>query len=413
MNFIIPDANKINNNNIKLNISERTVNSSEICEPTICFITMCKNEEHCIKQTLESVYKYIDYWIVCDTGSTDNTCNIVTDFFKEKNIPGELFVDEWKGFDKNKSLMFERAYKKCDFVLHLEADDFFVGNFKKELLKYHKFDKYHFNYVRGSATFKTTSLYNNSLRWIYASVAHNIILCLDKKDTTLSSIFVDNDLYVDNNERGARKFDPNKYINDALKLKDQFFETLYDDPYGLNNRSIFYTAQSYYDSGHYKEAFQWYTLYNKVKDTWIEEVFDSNIKLGMCMIKLNFTKDRIIEQFEKAIKIFPDRAEPFYHLGKYLNDNSDCVTAYKYLKEAKNKSIDDVDKKYTLFVNKYTYGKCINDELSVSCYWTNRGEEGLKLLNEIIDDKEFIYHKERLEKNKKFFIDKYNLINNA
>ena len=43
---------------------------------TICFITMCKNEEHCIKNTLESVYKHIDYWIVCDTGSNDKTCEI-------------------------------------------------------------------------------------------------------------------------------------------------------------------------------------------------------------------------------------------------------------------------------------------------------------------------------------------------
>jgi len=52
--------------------------------PTLCFATMCKNEEHCIQNTLESVYKYIDYWVVCDTGSTDRTCEIVEQFFKEK-----------------------------------------------------------------------------------------------------------------------------------------------------------------------------------------------------------------------------------------------------------------------------------------------------------------------------------------
>ena len=57
-------------------------------KPTICFASMCKNEEHCIQETLESVYKYIDTWVVCDTGSTDRTCEIVTNFFKEKNIPG-------------------------------------------------------------------------------------------------------------------------------------------------------------------------------------------------------------------------------------------------------------------------------------------------------------------------------------
>lgn len=51
---------------------------------TLSFITMCKNEEKVIKNTLESIYKYIDYWVVYDTGSTDNTCQIVKDFFAEK-----------------------------------------------------------------------------------------------------------------------------------------------------------------------------------------------------------------------------------------------------------------------------------------------------------------------------------------
>ena len=97
--FIIPNIkNHENNNGVKL--SNRK---------TICFATMCKNEEHCIKDTLESVYKYIDTWVVHDTGSTDKTCQIITDFFKEKGIQGELFVDEWKGFDYNKTQLFNKC----------------------------------------------------------------------------------------------------------------------------------------------------------------------------------------------------------------------------------------------------------------------------------------------------------------
>lgn len=375
--------------------------------PTICFITMCKNEEHCIKTTLESVYKYIDYWIVCDTGSQDNTCNIVKNFFEEKNIPGELYIDEWKGFDKNKTLMFERAYKKTDFVLHLDADDFLVGDFNKSLLISEKKDIYNFNYIRGSLKFKTSSLYNNHLKWIYIGVAHNYIKCIDPPDDlTSSDIFVIDNLWVDNNERGARKFDPNKYINDAIKLKDQFFELLYDDPHNLLRRSVFYTGQSYMDAGCFKEAIQWYTLYNQLKDTWIEEYFESTLRIGKCMINLKMNENKIKIQLEKAINILPDRAEPYFTLGKYFNDNSNTQLGYYYLNEAKKKKLLEVSNKYILFINKYNYGKYVNDELSVACFWTDRLQEGYELLNEIIDDDEFKEQKNRLLENKTYFLNK-------
>jgi hypothetical protein len=59
----------------------------------------------------------------------------------------------------------------------------------------------------------------------------------------------------------------------------------------------------------------------------------------------------------------------------------------------------------------YSYGKYVNDELSVACYWTNRGKEGYKLVNEIVNDSDpyFENHKERLNKNKEFFEEKYKL----
>ena len=405
-NLPMVEINAIKTANVTANVTANAM-------PTLCFITMCKNEEHCIQQTLESVYKYIDYWVVCDTGSTDKTCDIVTSFFKEKNIPGELFVDEWISFDKNKTLMFQRAYQKTDYVLHLDADDYLIGDFKKELITHDDSDMFYFTYKRGFSNWKSSSLYKNSLKWIYAGVAHNIIVCLNKTDIVSSDIFEkQNGLYVDAEERGARKLDPNKYLNDALKLKDQFFETLHEDPYVLNSRSVFYTAQSYFDSKMFKEAYQWYNLYTKLKDTWIEEEFESQMRLGRCMIELKYDVEKVINQFEKAIKIFPDRAEPYYAVGKFLNVEPHNELAYKYLKEAKTKNVEEVLKKYRLFVDVFVYGKYVNDELSVACYWTNRGNEGFKLLNEVIndDDCHFAGHKDRFEMNKKHFMSKYSIL---
>jgi tetratricopeptide (TPR) repeat protein len=230
---------------------------------------------------------------------------------------------------------------------------------------------------------------------------------LDKNNTTSSNILVRDDLYVDNNERGARKFDPNKYLKDAHKLKDQFFDTLYEDPHGLMYRSVFYTGQSYMDCNHYKEAIQWYTLYIHLIDAWAEERFEAYMRIAKCMMHLDFPTEKIKYHIEKAIELFPDRAEPNYILGKYYNSKSRCDLGYGYLRAAYEKNIDEVSKKYVLFVNKYMYGKHLCDELSVACFWTNRGQEGYDLLMKIIDDPDFEHTRERLLQNKQHFLNRY------
>ena len=254
--------------------------------PTICFATMCKNEEHCIQNTLESVYKHIDYWVVCDTGSTDRTCEIVKNFFEEKGIPGELHVDEWVNFDHNKTLMMKRAKDKADYVLHLDADDLLINNldFTKDDVGH---DAYYMNVTRGDMKWKALIIFNNRLTWRFCGVAHTTIKCEEKGIFTTKDI-TNRNHYVSGEGIGSRAFDPNKFLYDAEKLKKQFFDTLLSDPDNLNNRSVFYTAQSYQDSGMYDEAIKWYRLYTKLNDGWIEEIFESHMRIALCMMKLNY-----------------------------------------------------------------------------------------------------------------------------
>ena len=46
----------------------------------IVMITMFKNEAKSIRRMLESCYRYIDYWVFQDNGSTDGTPEIVREF---------------------------------------------------------------------------------------------------------------------------------------------------------------------------------------------------------------------------------------------------------------------------------------------------------------------------------------------
>jgi tetratricopeptide (TPR) repeat protein len=379
--------------------------SIEKNRPTICLALICKDEESCIQNALESVYKNINYWVICDTGSTDGTKKIIKNFFEEKGIPGELYEDEWIAFDKNKTLMMQRAFNKADYIIHMDADDIYVGDldFTNDDSG---FDAYQAIVRRQSVSYKALVLFSGRLNWKFCGVAHTIIKTLENGGIYTRGDLSHKNFYMISSGSGARSSDPEKYLKDAEKLKKQFFETLVDDPDGLNNRSAFYTAQSYMDQGMFEEAITWYRLYLRLKDTWIEESFESHLRIARIYTWTNRSKESIVGEFLKAIDIFSDRAEPYFFLGVYYNSVGDFENGYKYLKFAKDLSLDNANSKYALFVNVYTYGKYVNDELSVSCYWVGKYEESVSLIKEIINDDEFIGDKERLQSNIDFSLSK-------
>lgn len=370
-------------------------------KPTICFATMCKNEEHCIRETLESIYKYIDYWVVCDTGSTDKTCEIVTEFFKEKNIPGDLYVDEWKGFDHNKTILFNNCYKKADYILHLDADDLLEGDF--EFTADHAGCLSYLCWARrgenSTMKYKVQLIFYNHYHWKFCGVAHTIIKCLDNTENLKMGELTDQNFFLNSRDTGNRSTDPEKYYKDALRLKEQFFNTLIDDPDRLNYRSIFYTANSYRDANKTEEAAQWYSLFIKLENTWVEEKYISYLNLCSCLQQLKYSNDKILEMYNQAIKTIPDRAEAYLQFGKFLNHTKKFRQAYDILKKGKQLNLSEVKKKYLLFIQETSYGKFIDDELSVSCYWLGNYVESKELLEKMLTDPDFKHHKERLEKN--------------
>jgi hypothetical protein len=375
-------------------------------QPSICFACVCKNEEGCILTALESVCDFIDYWVICDTGSTDTTCELITTFFKAKDIPGELFHDTWENFGHNKTLLFNRCIGKADYILHFDADDYFVG---KPVFTGGK-TQYYINVVKKSTHYPCLLLFDARYTWKFCGVAHTTIKALDCENVT-TGYLTDKPFYMYSTpDTGARSSDPEKYLKDAEKLRQQFFDTMLNDPDNLNNRSIFYTAQSYRDYGNLEESAKWYKLYTRLRDTWVEERYYSFVQLGVMYSRLKFSYGDVESCYKQAIDLIDDRAEAYFHLGMLYNQNKKFESSYSLLKKAKSINFDTTRQKYILFLDNRTYGKFLNDELSVACFWLGKYQEGYDLLKEIIDDPDFEWCKRRLLENDKHFKGKLNIV---
>ena len=65
-------------------------------KPTVTLCMIVKDEEHIIQECLKSISPYIDRYDITDTGSSDNTKQIIKDYFESVGIPGEVYDEPWE-----------------------------------------------------------------------------------------------------------------------------------------------------------------------------------------------------------------------------------------------------------------------------------------------------------------------------
>lgn len=300
-------------------------------KPIICLNLIEKNEAHIIEETLESIYKYVDYYVISDTGSTDNTKEVIKNFFDKKGIEGKIYDDPWQNhFGINRTLALKRCNSndipiKIDYIWVIDADDIIVGDLK--LPNVMNADAYSLRY--GDAfTYHRTQIFKNdpNLNWRYECVRHEYPTC-DKDNANI--VYIDGDYYVDSRRKGDRSKDPNKYLNDALA----FEEWIKLEPQH-KQRYMFYMAQSYFDHRDIETAID---RYQKRIDMggWYEETFYSYLKIAEGLQRLNKPWEEVEKAYLKAYNFCKLRSEPLYHIANHYattGNKEDYPIAYKYAK---------------------------------------------------------------------------------
>ena len=77
---------------------------------SLCLNMIVRNEAKIIIRLLESVLPIIDTYVICDTGSTDNTPELITSFFNKHTITGEVITEPFKNFGYNRTFEIGRAH---------------------------------------------------------------------------------------------------------------------------------------------------------------------------------------------------------------------------------------------------------------------------------------------------------------
>ncbi len=328
---------------------------------TICLNMIVKNESHIIENTLEKLCKKInfDYWVICDTGSTDNTPQIITNFFEKMDIKGELYYDEWTDFAHNRTLALERAYGKTDLLLIFDADDEIVGNviMPTEVL----YDDYLMKFGSELGTSYTrVLLINNHKKYKFLSVIHEFITCIDGPT---SSTIISGDYYVVSGRSGSRSMDPNKYLKDALILEKAHAEALKNND-NLFHRYSYYCGNSYKDCGRFEDAIKWYKITLSQENQWDQEKYTSCLYIYDCYKALNQETNGYF-YLVKSFSYDKERVECLYPLLVHYCCENIHQIAYsyytivkdffenRYLNSDMSRKLFTVPDKYNFFVPYY------------------------------------------------------------
>lgn len=339
---------------ISLNVKEKSENV------TIVLNMIVKNESKIILRLLENVHELIDAYCICDTGSTDNTIDIIKKFFSRKRIKGYVMKHAFKDFGYNRNWALDKCrllFEDMEYILLIDADMIleFRPNFIKNKNKIRDFDYFYIMQGNKDFQYRNIRLIKNDNNIKYIGVTHEYI---QLPQNMRSKTFKKEEIFVNDFGDGGCKDD--KYERD-IKLLSNDIEK---DP--NNVRSHFYLANSYFDTAQYDDAIKHYKIRIKLAG-WKEEIFYSMMRIGIAYMRMKkFEKG--ISKLMAAYQISPNRAEPLYEIIFHCRLNKKYELANLFYKQA-----IAIPKPHTdcLFINMDVYNYKLQYEFYIFYYYLN------------------------------------------
>jgi len=290
---------------------------------------MVKNAGPQFEEMLTNNLPIIDKWTILDTGSTDNTMNIVKKVLGGKK-KGNLYQEPFLNFRDSRNRLLELAGTDCKFNLMLDDTYSIKGDLRRFLTQ-----------VRGDQISDSFSLFIQSddieyvsnrllksyrnLKYLYkihevVQEEDNHVVIVPKNDSFIFDYRCD---YMEKRTNSRNESD--------LKI---LYQELEEDP--DNTRTYYYLAKTYNNMENHEKAYEFYLKrINHTKKGFTLELIDCTFEAARTAnFKLNKPWDECEKLYLKAFDLEPKKPEALYFIGiHYFLENKTDI-AFAYLKKA-------------------------------------------------------------------------------
>ena len=290
---------------------------------------MVKNGGPQFEKMLLDNMAFFDRWTILDTGSTDDTLDIIRRVLVGKK-KGALYQEPFINFKESRNRCLDLAGDSCKFITMLDDTYVVNGNLRGFL-----------NDVRGDQMSTSFTLYIQSDDTVYGSnriikshsglrYIHRIHEVISDKNNV--NIVIPKEVsFIDD-----RRFDyMEKRTHDRKQLDLKLlYEEVEENPH--DPRAYYYLAQTYNLLEDYEKAFYYFTKRAEFSNSgFVQERVDALFESArIANFKLNKSWPECEELYNKCYKADDSRPESLYFIGVHYYLENNIRKAFGYFKKA-------------------------------------------------------------------------------
>lgn len=345
----------------------------------VAVYTIALNEEKFVKTWYNSC-RDADYWLIADTGSTDNTV-------EEALLLGcaveRITINPWR-FDRARNAALKALPHDIDYCIALDMDEVLCPGWRDELERMHKLGvtrpryKYVWSWnedgseglVYGGDKIHARHYYE----WKHP--VHEVIKCTAVETQNWCDLEIHH--YPDSSKSRGQ------YLP-LLKLSVE------EDPF--DDRNAHYYARELLMYGHKEEAFKEFERHLSLPTaTWDAERANSYRYMSMCVDDEALKEELLF----KAVSEYPSGREAWVMLAQFYYFKEDWHGVYFAVKKA----LDIVDKPLVYFNESWAWNEYPYDIGSLAAFYLNQDVQAIEWCEKAL---EFAPNDERIKNNLKQF----------
>jgi len=286
-----------------------------------------KNAGESFAEVLRENLKYIDEYTILDTGSTDNTVEIMRDVLKVKR--GKIYEEPFINFRDSRNRCLDLAGKRCKYLMMLD-DTYIIKNDLRSFLETVRGDQFSSSfsmYIHSDdVEYGSNRIIKSSSGLRYKYKIHEVISPVNNINVIIPKhygyIYDYRSDYMETRTMDRKQYD--------LKI---LYEMVEEEPW--DSRAYYYLGQTYNLLKNHEEAYKNFLLrVNHEDNGFIQEKIDACFEAArLANFYLNKSWEECESLYVRAYEMDRSRPDSLYFIGihYYLSKNYD--KAYEYFKE--------------------------------------------------------------------------------